>query len=296
MERTEPLDATFAAQECRGAAPRLRTLEIGSPTGMGWPPLDELRQQIADDRMANVLARHDALGLTVLDGRCLAALPGSWGRLLRWLPFRVAQPMELVRSRNAFDAVLTWGERDAVGVGALMLLLRRRPAHISILFGPAKWKIALALQVVQRGIDRMIIPSPLQRRLAVERFRFRRRKVVEIPWGVDTRFFRPMPSAGQEDTICSVGLEMRDYATLLAALHPLDIRCHIAVGAGAESSTPTNALADKPLRDGITVGRKSAVELRELYASSRFVVVPLQPSKSDNGITTCLEAMAMGKP
>jgi glycosyltransferase involved in cell wall biosynthesis len=50
-----------------------------------------------------------------------------------------------------------------------------------------------------------------------------------------------------------------------------------------------------PLREGITVGRKSLTELRELYACSRFVVVPLQPSNSDNGITTCLDAMAMGR-
>ena len=46
---------------------------------------------------------------------------------------------------------------------------------------------------------------------------------------------------------------------------------------------------------GITVGRKSPVELRDLYAGARVVVVPLYPSKSHNGISTCLEAMAMGK-
>jgi glycosyltransferase involved in cell wall biosynthesis len=37
-------------------------------------------------------------------------------------------------------------------------------------------------------------------------------------------------------------------------------------------------------------------ELRDLYARSRFVVVPLQPSDTDNGVTVILEAMAMGKP
>jgi glycosyltransferase involved in cell wall biosynthesis len=37
-------------------------------------------------------------------------------------------------------------------------------------------------------------------------------------------------------------------------------------------------------------------ELRDLYARSRFVVVPLLPSDTDNGVTVILEAMAMGKP
>ena len=45
----------------------------------------------------------------------------------------------------------------------------------------------------------------------------------------------------------------------------------------------------------MTVGAKTFAELRALYARSRFVVVPLLPSDSDNGITTILEAFAMGK-
>ena len=40
----------------------------------------------------------------------------------------------------------------------------------------------------------------------------------------------------------------------------------------------------------------SLTELRKLYARSRFVVVPLLPSDTDNGVTVILEAMAMGKP
>ncbi len=40
----------------------------------------------------------------------------------------------------------------------------------------------------------------------------------------------------------------------------------------------------------------SLTELRNLYARSRFVVVPLLPSDTDNGVTVILEAMAMGKP
>jgi glycosyltransferase involved in cell wall biosynthesis len=46
----------------------------------------------------------------------------------------------------------------------------------------------------------------------------------------------------------------------------------------------------------ITKGRMPLTELRDLYARSRFVVVPLMPSDTDNGVTVILEAMAMGKP
>jgi glycosyltransferase involved in cell wall biosynthesis len=37
------------------------------------------------------------------------------------------------------------------------------------------------------------------------------------------------------------------------------------------------------------------LELRELYQNARFVVMPLLPSDTDNGITVILEAMSAGK-
>jgi len=43
-------------------------------------------------------------------------------------------------------------------------------------------------------------------------------------------------------------------------------------------------------------GKKTMLELRDLYARSRFVVVPLRRSDTDNGVNVILEAMAMGKP
>jgi glycosyltransferase involved in cell wall biosynthesis len=49
------------------------------------------------------------------------------------------------------------------------------------------------------------------------------------------------------------------------------------------------------LSENVTVGSRSPTELRELYARSRFVVVPVMPSESDNGVTVVAEAMAMGR-
>jgi glycosyltransferase involved in cell wall biosynthesis len=50
------------------------------------------------------------------------------------------------------------------------------------------------------------------------------------------------------------------------------------------------------LPDTVTVAAQTYTELRELYARSRFAVVPLLPSDHDNGVTTILEAFAMGRP
>ncbi|MEK7670716.1 MAG: glycosyltransferase family 4 protein, partial [Bacteroidota bacterium] len=92
--------------------------------------------------------------------------------------------------------------------------------------------------------------------------------------------------------------EMRDFPTLLAALKDVDIRCHIAAGTLNGVQTPwVNTIERvRELPPNVTVGGKTPAALRELYARSRFVVIPLLESDTDNGITCILEAMAMGKP
>jgi glycosyltransferase involved in cell wall biosynthesis len=278
------------------AGPGFRTLILGG-AAFERPAAPELRRLVAEDLWPDyVWARlPQVLEATVVDSSYLAQLSGVRGRLLRRLPYTVAQCLEAFLQRGRYDTVLTWGERLAVAVAALMHFARNRPAHVAFLFWISPWKKALPLRLVHRGIDRMIMPSPLQRRFALARLGLSPEKVVEVPWAVDTRFWRPMPD-GDRECICSAGSEMRDYETLVAALRPLRIRCHIAAGTlkgtRAQRRTKINMRA---LPDWITTGRKSFVELRRLYANSRFVVVPLLPSDSDNGITTSLEAMAMGK-
>jgi glycosyltransferase involved in cell wall biosynthesis len=94
---------------------------------------------------------------------------------------------------------------------------------------------------------------------------------------------------------------MRDYPTLFKALRGTDLVCHVAadharidrMGFGRRVS------ADELSRNAmgnVTIGRRTPTELRELYARSRFVVVPLCHSDTDNGVTVILEAMAMAKP
>ena len=100
------------------------------------------------------------------------------------------------------------------------------------------------------------------------------------------------------DMICAVGGEMRDYGTLIRAIRDLNVRCHIAASGTVPGKKDKwiKAIEDaSPLPSHITVDRKNVVELRELYARSHFVVIPLLPTDTDNGTTSILEAMAMGK-
>lgn len=249
---------------------------------------------IARDQLPDVLAFADELSLECLDERYFASIPGIRGKLLRRLPIVVAQGIEVVRRRRELDLVVSWSEAIAIPVALLLLLLPRRPAHLGILMWPSKPKKAVLLRLLRRGIDRLIIPAPQQRRFAVERLRVP--ETVAPPgmrWSVDTRFWRPSEGAGE--MICCVGREMRDYSTFVEAIRPLEIPCHIAAGGTQGVSNPWLRLEERDLPANVTLGAMSPLELRELYRRSRFVVIPLIPSDSDNGISTALEAFAMGR-
>ena len=93
--------------------------------------------------------------------------------------------------------------------------------------------------------------------------------------------------------ICAVGLEFRDYGTLLAAVDGLETQVVIAAAShwshhGAFAGNPT-------LPDNVRVAGYDYPALRRLYARSRFVVVPLRDVDNQAGVTVILEAMAMGK-
>ncbi len=283
---------------------------LGLATAGDKPSDRELRQLIAEDRLPDVIMADEEVEITSLDDRYLAGLGGLRGRVLRRLPIPVALALEVWPRRGDFDVVLTWGERLAFPVALVMALSRRRRAgHIAILMWPLSTagssrlkrlaRRAILPVLARRGIDRLCVPAPRQRQLVIERWRIPRERMVAANWPVDTRFWRP--SEGVGDLIVSVGREMRDYGTLLAAVDALDLPCHIAAGTGplnvafrSDDARASN-VGGRALPANVTVSAKSPVQLRELYERARLVVIPILPSESDNGITAIAEAMAMGR-
>ena len=226
----------------------------------------------------------------LLDGRPSSLLP-VWLRLA----------VEVHRRRGDYDVIVTWGERLTFALLALQRLSGTTTPHIAFISQFAKPNVAGPMRLLGRHLRAVVAFTSVQRDYAIRRGLVAADRLFLIRFHVDHRFFHPRPGAG--DLISAVGAEMRDYPTLFAALDGTAIRCHIAAG---EVRVPGRVrlikdrrvqVADLMVRPNphVTIGRKSVTELRDLYAQSRFVVVPLLPSQSDNGITVILEAMAMGK-
>ncbi len=240
----------------------------------------------------------------------LATVRGCRGRLQRRLPVTWGLAVEASVRSDGYDAVLTWGEAVAWPVALLLALRPRRPRHLSILLwpldrtSPSRLKRTVKSRVfptlARRGIDRYLVTAPAQRRRMMDEWHIPAAQMPACIKGLDTTFWRPLEPADQAG-ICAVGREMRDYETLVAALQGLDIPCHIAAATGplnpahGTEDERGRSVAEEDLPPGITLGPLSLLELRDLYAASRFVVVPVMPTDTDNGVTTTKEAMAMGR-
>jgi glycosyltransferase involved in cell wall biosynthesis len=209
---------------------------------------------------------------------------------------------EIQRLHAEYDAIVSWGERLSLALLAQQQLATVKKPHVAMMYQFEKLNVRVPLSLLKKNLHSVITWSSVQRRALIERIGFPADRVYLIRHYVDQVFYSPRPV--EEDMICAVGAEMRDYATFLEAVRGSGLRCHIATD-HVRIPGRFRLLKDRrvaignigaPADGNITVGRMSLTELRSLYARSRFVVVPLLPSDTDNGVTVILEAMAMGKP
>jgi glycosyltransferase involved in cell wall biosynthesis len=214
----------------------------------------------------------------------------------RFLPSESAQLIEARFLSPQYDAVISWSEQRSVPFAMLKLATASKTPHIAICYWIANPRVVRFLKFCHAGIDRFLIMSSSQREFALSVLGIPEKKIVPMRWCVDHKFWRPMGT--HPSIISSSGREYRDYQTLIRAIDGTGIPCHIAakVTEGKHDKWITSMNPLRPFPPGVSLGiNESIVEVREVYAKSRFIVVPLLPTTQDIGSTVILEAMAMGK-
>ncbi len=214
---------------------------------------------------------------------------GGVGLLLAWYAFR---------RRKQYDVVLTDGEQVGIPLAMLTRLFgrggMRHAMIVHIVSVPKKARLIRAARLAGQ-IDRYIVYCSRQARFIREEFGVATGRVVLSTFMVDTEFFAPESAAAERRRlICSAGLERRDYPTLMEAVDGLDVE--VVIAAASPWSKQHDSSAGRPLPGNVVVRRLDLFELRELYASSAFVVMPLVEVDFQAGITTILEAMSMELP
>jgi glycosyltransferase involved in cell wall biosynthesis len=235
-----------------------------------------------------------ALDATVLDYTAVERSPWA-SRIARRVGLPVAQAVLASRWARDFDAILTDGEHIGIPLAALLKAQRSGVAHVTIghRIAAEKKRPFFRWLKLHSHMDAIAVHARAQRDLAISRSGIPARRVAFVPYQVDTDFWTPQ-AVPEEDLISSAGLEYRDYPTLFRAVEGLSTR--VAVGAASYWSRRRNTASDAPLPENVSVGAYDYFALRDLYARSAVVVVPLQDVDFQAGITVILEAMAMGKP
>lgn len=290
------------AVQSKSSVRQFRLLTITNPghdyrPGSTLPERDALKELELADRYPRSTFFEESLGTEVSRYRIPqgASILHRW--IYRFLPSMLPQAIDAVLNRKKYDAIIAWGSRIGVLCGALLRITRSKGVLIMMTHYLSRPGRQFLLRFASKRFDAIITWSSVQRNYAIEELHFPPARVYLVSRRVDQKFFRPMP--GAQDLICSVGHENRDYATLVGALRGLDIPCHIATEhvlmGGSVLSKRENIRAAIELPPNVSTGTLSYEDLRKLYARSRFVVVPLLPSDTDNGASTIQEAMAMGK-
>lgn len=194
--------------------------------------------------------------------------------------------------RKQYDAIFSNGENVSIPLALLFKSVRRRPGHVLIghhLSPPKKKRL---LRALHSQMDAVFLYAATQEEYAVKTLGIPAAKLYLIPFHADHHFYRPIP-AETRNMICSAGLEWRDYLTLLEAVKGLDVEVRLA--AASPWSKHKNETENRELPANVSARRYEYHQLRDLYAAARFVVVPLYENDFQAGVTTILEAMAMGK-
>lgn len=273
----------------------MKTLFIISE-GINKPSDKTIRKLEADDKAPRTSLMEDELNTKLLDERYLNNIRGFRRLIYRWLPTDLVQLIEAWYIHKQFDAVISYYERVGFPFAYLQKLLGSTIPHIVLTTWFSSKQKVWFLKRIHDSVSRIITWSSNQYCFATDKLNIPPENIRLIKRGTDQKFWHPVES--ETDTICAAGMEMRDYPTLIKAMMTLDIPCHIATGKarGKLFGSVKELYAMDDIPSHITISPKKPTAMRELYARSRFVVVPLLPTDTDNGLTVILEAMAMGKP
>jgi glycosyltransferase involved in cell wall biosynthesis len=217
------------------------------------------------------------------------------GRLVeRLFGTTVAQALLAFGQHHRFDVVITDGEHLGIPLALLLKATGARVSHVTIghrLSTPKK-RLFFRWLRVHSHMNRIALHSKLQYAIATSKLGIPREQLTVIPFQADTTFWRPQ-AVPEERLVSSAGLEHRDYQTLFQAVDGLD--ADVVIGAASHWSRQPNTAAGTERPANVTVASFDYASLRAVFARSSVVVVPLFDVDFQAGITTILEAMAMGK-
>ena len=217
-------------------------------------------------------------------------------RLLRNRWFDLGKMYRIARAVRESSFVLAQSEQSGYELAIALLLFARRKQFCIIFHGQRWWEPRnrnLARLVGRMPGSRFLCLSQALGTLLEQEYGISREKIHITGFGIDQHFFRPTNSQ-EKPAIVSAGTASRDFKCLIQASIGLNFPVKIA----ADSTWYREKLntADIEIPENVHIfSAGNYIELRKLYASALFVVVPLIDVRYACGYAVIAEAMAMGK-
>lgn len=272
------------------------------------PP--SLEQEIAEGKRpeADYVAMARGFEADLIDYDKARAMTGEIGALLE----RVAGPNLMLawacfQLRHRYRVIFTDGEQVGLPFAFFLKYVGgsgHRASHMMIvhILSVRKKTLLLDRLALHTHIETFLVYSSWQQRFIQDRWNLPSERVVFTPFMVDSSFFKTASVQASEPLelrelarpiICAVGLEFRDYPTLLDAVEGLDVR--VIIAAASPWSKRTDSTRGRKIPDNVLVRKFTQYELRDVYRASEFLVMPLYDVEFQAGVTAILEAMAMSK-
>ncbi len=240
----------------------------------------------------------DKFSPDVIDVRTIATSKDAIGSLAeRTLGLQWAIAWTALRRARSYDVILATGEDVGLPLAFLLKLFRVRIPLVITCHNISTRRPRFFLEKLRVGsaVSAFQCLSNSQAAMLTGYAKIPPEKIHLLYWHVDHEFFSPMPEAPQRAQVCSAGMASRDYATLVKAVDTLDVDLKIA--ADSPWFKQKLNISEDTLSPRVEVrSYGNYFALRQLYAESRVVVVPLVDVPFSAGYTVILEGMAMGKP
>lgn len=188
------------------------------------------------------------------------------------------------------------GEHVGFPLAAFLALRLKRNVRLVILghFVDRGWKkrlLRLATRFVSRGA--LVLHSKSQAD-AVASLLPAGWDLHLLPYQVDTDYWQLSADPTERPLVVSAGSENRDYETLITAAEGLEV--DVCIASGSHWAREKASAGTLPANVRFITETLPFAQLRDLYARSAVIAIPLRPVSNQSGITTILEAMSMGKP
>jgi glycosyltransferase involved in cell wall biosynthesis len=193
--------------------------------------------------------------------------------------------------------VFTWSERAGIPLAGYKHLFRSQGRFVSMFqCWSARQELVITTFDLFRAMDAIIVHCRSMRDNLIH-LGAPRERIRLIHYSIDQNFFTPHTDVEpRRDVVMSIGEpRSRDYASLFEAVRGLPLTLEVA-GFGHWYAREKDSSVDASIPENVSMLKHlSQNELRDQYASSQFVVIPVHDLVYSAGATASMEAGSMGR-